>query len=103
MPLSQIDWREAVGNRLIAEQRDYDAQEQQRQADECIPMLNADQCKAFDKIMEAVDTKSGECFFFLNGPGGTGKTFVYNTLCYAGQIVICVVSSGVAALLLIGG
>ena len=56
--------------------------------------------------MNAVTIKSGECFF-LSGPGGTGKTFVYNTLCYAlrGQkkIVICVASSGIAALLLIGG
>jgi DNA replication protein DnaC len=45
--------------------------------------------------------------FFLNGPGGTGKTHVYNTLCYAlhaeGIIVLCVASSGIAALLLLGG
>jgi hypothetical protein len=56
--------------------------------------------------METVESKSGMCFF-LNGPGGTGKTFVYNTLCYAlraqGKIVLCVASSGIAALLLIGG
>ena len=42
-------------------------------------------------------------FFFLHGPGGTGKTFVYNTLCHflCGQIkiVICVAFSGIAALL----
>ena len=66
-------------------------------------MLNADQRKAFDAIMEAVDSKSEKCFF-LNGSGGTGKTFVYNTLCYAlcalGKIVICIASSGIAALLL---
>ena len=45
--------------------------------------------------------------FFLHGPGGTGKTYLYNTLCYHlhGQrkIVVCVASSGIAALLLIGG
>jgi len=45
--------------------------------------------------------------FFLHGPGGTGKTYVYNTLCYflhgQGFIVLCVASSGIAALLLIGG
>jgi hypothetical protein len=49
--------------------------------------------------------------FFLHGPAGTGKTYVYNTLCYAlrghpdgpGKIVLCVASSGIAALLLLGG
>ena len=43
----------------------------------------------------------------MNGPGGTGKTHVYNTLCYAlraeGKIVLCVASSGIASLLLLGG
>ena len=56
--------------------------------------------------MEAVQEKSGQTFF-LHGPGGTGKTYVYNTLCYAlhgqGKIVLCVASSGIASLLLIGG
>ena len=41
------------------------------------------------------------------GLGGTGKTYVYNTLCYSlcgqGKIVLCVASSGIASLLLIGG
>ncbi len=71
-----------------------------------IALLNPDQRAAFDAIVQAIETKSGRCFF-LHGPGGTGKTFVYNTLCHflRGQdmIVICVASSGIAALLLIGG
>ena len=45
--------------------------------------------------------------FFLDGPGGTGKTFVYQTLCHALRaqhlIVLCVASSGIASLLLPGG
>lgn len=45
--------------------------------------------------------------FFLNGPGGTGKTFVYNTVVHKvrseGWIALCVASSGVASLLLHGG
>jgi len=45
--------------------------------------------------------------FFLHGPGGTGKTYVYNILCYflcgQGMIVLCVASLGIAALLFIGG
>ncbi|KIK95451.1 hypothetical protein PAXRUDRAFT_777954, partial [Paxillus rubicundulus Ve08.2h10] len=39
---------------------------------------------------------------FVHGPGGTGKTFFYNTLCCALKLVLCVASSGIASLLLIG-
>lgn len=46
-------------------------------------------------------------YFFFNGPGGTGKTFLYNTVCHRlcadGFIVLYVASSGIAAQLLIGG
>jgi hypothetical protein len=75
-------------------------------AEQRIANLNGGQRSAFDKIVEAVETKSGKAFF-LHGPGGTGKTHVYNTLCYflRGQlkIVLCVASSGIAALLIQGG
>ena len=93
-------------NPFIAEQRDYDAQEQADLAVQHITSLNADQRSAFDKISTAVANKTGE-IFFLHGPGGTGKTYVYNTLCYDGRsdlkIIICVASSGISALLLKGG
>ena len=65
-----------------------------------------EQLNAFNKIVNAVDNSS-ETIFFLNGSGGTGKTFIYNTICHrlrsTGKIVLCVVSSGIAALLLPGG
>lgn len=45
--------------------------------------------------------------FFLDGPGGTGKTFVYGALLAsvraAGNIALGVASSGIAALLMEGG
>jgi hypothetical protein len=106
MPRPQENWDEQFGNHLILEQRDYDPEEQARLAELRIPTLNADQRAAYDAIVEAVETQSGQCFF-LNGPGGIGKTYVYNTLCYflrsLGRIVLCVASSGIAAILLIGG
>ena len=62
--------------------------------------------KEHGESMKAVEEKSGQTFF-LHGFGGTGKTYVYNTLCHAlcGQrkIVLCVASSGIASLLLISG
>ena len=106
LPYPQEDWDTLVGNRLIAEQRAYDIQEQATIAAERIQKLNAGQRTAFDEIVNAVTNKTGQTFF-LHGPGGTGKTYVYNTLCYfmrgQGKIVLCVASSGIAALLLIGG
>jgi hypothetical protein len=104
MLASQIGWTVLLGNHLLMEQKDYD--QQQQMADQCIPNLNPDQHSAFDQIMYAVDTHSGQCLF-LHGPGGTGKTYVYNTLCYAlrakDNIVLCVASSEIAALILMGG
>ncbi|KAF9489740.1 hypothetical protein BDN71DRAFT_1358578, partial [Pleurotus eryngii] len=61
---------------------------------------------AFNQIMDLVQHKHGWTFF-LDGPGGTGKTFVYNTLCHQvcseGWIVLCVASCGITALLMISG
>ena len=95
-----------LGNPLVREQHNYDPDEQATKAAECIASLNADQLAAFEKITTAVATNSGE-IFFLHGPGGTGKTYLYNTLCHQlrsqRKIVLCVASSGIAALLLEGG
>ena len=106
LPLPQQNWEHAIGNRLIAEQHNYNLEQQAQYAADHIPCLNPDQQSAFDKIVDAVENKTGQTFF-LHGPGGTGKTYVYNTLCYflrgQGKIVLCVASSGIAALLLIGG
>lgn len=45
--------------------------------------------------------------FFVEGPGGTGKTFLYNTILAKfrseGKIAIAVATSGIAANLLVGG
>ncbi|KAF8234346.1 hypothetical protein L208DRAFT_1145456, partial [Tricholoma matsutake] len=100
MPQYTQDWQVMIGNHLINEQRLYDAEEQ------AVLAAEEDQRVAFDEILAAVNAQSGQTFF-LPGPGGTGKTYVYNTLCYRlcsqAKIVLCVASSGIAALLLIGG
>jgi PIF1-like helicase len=106
MPQIVGDWGVIFGNRLIAEQRLYNLEEQAQKVAESIANLNPDQHTAFEKITTAVTTKTGQ-IFFLHGSGGTGKTYLYNTLCYhlhsQGKIVLCVASSGIAALLLKGG
>ncbi|KAL3818110.1 hypothetical protein ACJIZ3_004015 [Penstemon smallii] len=68
--------------------------------------LNVEQQIAYDKIVRQLDSQ-GEGVFFLDGPGGTGKTFLYRALlAYVrckGGIALAVASSGVAASLLPGG
>ena len=81
MPQVTGNWEANLRNRLIAEQQQYDSAQQAQLAAEFIAKLNPDQQAGFDKITSAVTTKSGE-IFFLHGAGGTGKTFLYNTLCY---------------------
>ena len=57
----------------------------------------------FQRITDAVyNSVSGA--FFLSGAGGTGKTYVYRTICHRlrseGKIVLYIASSGIATLLL---
>ena len=106
MPLPDCDWSGQAGNTLISEQLNYDWDQERIFTKQCIPQLNPEQRHAHDRIISSIETCAGQVFF-LSGPGGTGKTFVYNTVCNTirskGWIVLCVVSSGIAALLLRGG
>jgi PIF1-like helicase len=68
--------------------------------------LNGDQKIAFDEIIQHVnENKCG--VFFVDGPGGTGKSFLYKTLLAEvrsrGLIAIVTASSGVVANNLPGG
>ena len=71
-------------------------------------LLNPAQRAAFDTVADAVDTPAVRTrLFFIDGPGGTGKSFLYNTLIAhileQQKEVIVVASSGIAALILHGG
>lgn len=76
---------------------------------EQLPLLNENQRSIHDEIIGAIFNPEGrmERVFFIEGPGGTGKTFLYNLLLAKvrseGEIALAVASSGIAALLLDGG
>jgi DNA replication protein DnaC len=79
-----------------------------RQAEVMIRKLNEEQRQAFHSIMSAVNNvQHNPKQFFLDGPGGTGKTFLYNAITYAilgeGSGVTPVASTGIASALLING
>lgn len=69
--------------------------------------LNPDQEACFRTIIHAITDDPHTTHFYLQGPGGTGKTFLYKTLYYyfysQGKNVLCVASTGIAALLLPNG
>ena len=62
--------------------------------------LNDEQRAAYDEIMCTIDTDEGS-LFFVDGPGGTGKTFLYWALLAKGHgennLVVATATSGVAA------
>ena len=68
--------------------------------------LNIEQKAAYDEIMSAIENPIGG-LFFVDGPGGTGKTFLYKALLAKvrsqGKLAVAMATSGVAASILPGG
>jgi len=100
-------------HRIIEAQLDDNAEatmrEKRRLGNLMVSQLNEGQRAAFDTVMAAINDpdKSMPHQYFLDGPGGTGKTFLYNTLITVlqgqGKTVIAVASTGIASTLLIDG
>ena len=93
---------------IIQTELDYNVGEQLEIVGRDVPSLNSDQRNVFGAVMAVInDPEPYSKVFFVDGPGGTGKTFLYNTLLAQvrslGEIALVVASSGIAALLLQGG
>ncbi|XP_026482511.1 uncharacterized protein LOC113389708 [Ctenocephalides felis] len=71
-----------------------------------VPLLNEQQKQVYETLMQAVANNTGG-LFFLDAPGGTGKTFVISlilaTIRSRCDIALVLASSGIAATLLDGG
>uniref|UniRef100_K3YXY4 ATP-dependent DNA helicase n=2 Tax=Setaria italica TaxID=4555 RepID=K3YXY4_SETIT len=106
MPLPDNTVMQGLRNRLLNEELNYDRNSLQKECVELLQKLNLDQRKAFDAITQSVNSKLGK-LIFVNGYGGTGKTFLWKAITKSlrseGKIVLAVASSGIAALLLPGG
>src|SRR6266487_1008704 len=85
----------------------YDPVQEALLAESMQAKLNTDQSACFNTILAAITEDPEKAHFYLQGPGGTGKTFLYTTICHhfrgMGKKVLCVASTGIAALLLPGG
>jgi hypothetical protein len=107
LPAYQHDWGRDLGNPYLRAERDYDRDGLARSATIGESLLNAGQRAAYQRVLDLLRDNPNHAQFFLYGPAGTGKTFLYTTLCSRlrsqGKIVLCVASTGIAALLLPGG
>ncbi|XP_077977577.1 uncharacterized protein LOC144433142 [Glandiceps talaboti] len=77
-----------------------------KKADAIEKLLNPDQLIVYNAVIQAIQSPGVPSLFFLDGPGGTGKTFLYNTILarvrLTQHIALSVSSSGIAAELLDG-
>jgi hypothetical protein len=93
-------------NPLIESELDYDREALRAHVERSLPLLNRDQDRAVVSILSAVRLDQGGVFF-LDGLGGSRKTFVYNILPASvrneGHVALAVTSSCITAFLLQGG
>ncbi|XP_060962816.1 uncharacterized protein LOC115724117 isoform X1 [Cannabis sativa] len=68
--------------------------------------LNTEQQQVYNAVMDSISSKKSNAFF-VDGPGGTGKTYLYKALLAVvrsnGAVALATASSGVAASILPGG
>jgi len=66
-------------NRLIQEELNYDIKRLEEEANKLYLKLNKEQKEAFHTIIDSVINNKSQ-FYFITGHGGTGKTFLWNTI-----------------------
>ncbi|CEG82840.1 hypothetical protein RMATCC62417_16838 [Rhizopus microsporus] len=116
LPGALCDWqslleshggRQRERNPLIRRALDFDSVLALADFNRMHRQLNQQQKDVFNAIVRKIEFDPSNSQFFLQGPASTGKTLVYNTLCNhyksKNEIVLCVASSGIAALLLSNG
>ncbi|GJV97144.1 ATP-dependent DNA helicase PIF1-like protein [Tanacetum coccineum] len=95
-----------LDNCLIREALAFDVNKSKVEHEQLHSMLNPKQRLIYEEVIESVHNDRRQ-FYFIHGPGGTGKTFLYKTIIArlrsAQMIVLAVVSSGIALLLLLAG
>ena len=91
---------------IVAEEINYDVERLRTFWDQGYMQANDQQKQVLDSVTSALAIGDGG-LFFLDGPGGTGKTFVESLLLAhvraQGQVALAVASSGIASILLEGG
>ena len=91
---------------VIQEELAYDREALREQTDVRLPTLLPTQRAVVDAVLAAVRDRQ-PLAVYVDAPGGTGKTYTFNTLLAAvrseGEVALAVAFSGIAATLLDGG
>ena len=113
LPTPAAETREQIARRMVDRATNVDVEAAAAVRDRQLPQLNPQQREAFDAVMtEVKDSRDGTApprarLVYVDGPGGCGKTFLYETLiCHLqaeGDIALACALSGIAATLLPGG
>ena len=74
-PTMNVDWRYRHENVNLLETT---VEEYTAKVQEILPTLNREQRFAYDAIVNAVESNRPKKLFFIDGPGGTGKTYLIN-------------------------
>ncbi|GJW53109.1 ATP-dependent DNA helicase PIF1-like protein [Tanacetum coccineum] len=92
-----------MDNRLIREALNFDMNKSRIEHERLHPLLNPEQRLIYEQVIHSMHNQRGQ-FYFVYGPSGIGKAFIYNTIIARlrteRKIVLAVTSS---ALLLPGG
>lgn len=105
-PMPLPDTSKIVSNKFIDEELNYDLIEENVKYNDKLKQLNNEQKSIFDQINNAMQGDPKK-IFFVDGPGGTGKSFLFNMVLNKirseGKIALGIASSGIAATLLENG
>ena len=90
-------------NAEIEMELDYDVNECKQKVVDNVESMNDEQEKFYEAVMDSIYKSSGAKMFFVDALGGTGKTFVAETILAAvrsnGHIAIAVAFSGILIIL----
>ena len=98
--IREVQEKEAVEplQRLIIEEMEYDQDHEKSEGDKKIAMMNSDQLKVTMDILKDVEEQKGG-IFFIDAPGGTGKTFILRALLSKirsfGKIALAMATTGI--------
>ena len=102
--LPEVDRAPHALTHEVLREKSYDLEQLRQYVEENEDKLTTDQRKVYDEVLENLNDGG---LWFLDAPGGTGKTFLSKLLLSKvrsmGHIALAVASSGIASTLLPGG
>jgi hypothetical protein len=106
LPAPSVAFDRLETSRLLEVERDYNVKVLQAEVAIAIESLNDGQRATYNGVINVYATHHAKVIF-IDGPGGTGKTYIENLILNVvhtcGDIAVAIASLGIAALLLSKG